>query len=529
MPETEFAELASLCETLTKTSGRNEKIRVIAELLRRLDLDEVKPAVHLIIGSIFPVSESKTLNVGWATMSKVGKDQSKLFAQLLTITKVARHFDSIASAKGRDSKAKKVELLTAMLGEATDIEAKWILKNIGGEMQHGVNEGVMIDAIAKAADVSPELVRIADMFSGNLGEVATTALRHGKEGLGRYGIQLFKPVKPMLAEMASSVEEALHEHGGRSAFEVKLDGARIQIHMNGQKVMVFSRHLSDVSEGLPDVISSVRGSIRADAAILEGEVVAVGRNGRPMVFQDLMRRFGRVHDVRKAMEEIPLRVYLFDVLYLDGESLVNVPYEGRRKALEGLCDPRLLVPRIVTTDPAEADVFLKSAMEAGHEGLMAKDVASIYEVGKRGKKWLKVKPSEELDLVIVAADWGYGRRTGWLSNYHLAARDEETGEFLIVGKTFKGLTDIEFTEMTKRLQEIKVSEDSYTVRVKPLVVVQTAFNEIQKSPHYRSGLALRFARITRLRGDKGPEEADTIQRVRALYEEQFRFKARVED
>lgn len=493
-----------------------------------MGLNEVKPAVHLIIGSIFPTSESKTLNVGWATMRKVGKDQSKLFAKPLTILKVAHYFDGVASAKGRDSKVRKAELLTAMLSEATEIETKWISKNIQGEMQHGVNEGVMIDAIAKAADVSPELVRVADMFSGNLGEVATTALSDGREGLERYGIQIFKPVKPMLAEITSSVEEALREHGGRSAFEIKLDGARIQLHKRGQEVRIFSRHLSEVTDSLPDVVSTVRDGIKADVAILEGEVVAVGKNGKPMVFQDLMRRFGRIHDIRKAMKEIPLNVYLFDILYLEGKALLNLPYEERRKTLEGLCDQSLLVPRRVTANPTEAKGFLESAMEAGHEGLMAKELESIYEVGKRGKRWLKVKPSEELDLVIVAADWGYGRRTGWLSNYHLAARDEERGEFMTVGKTFKGLTDEEFVEITRKLQDIKVSENGYTVRVRPQIVVQAAFNEIQRSPHYRSGFALRFARITRIRGDKTPDEADTIQRVRVLYEGQFRFKAKAE-
>jgi DNA ligase-1 len=526
VPGTKFSELTSLCEALAGTSGRNEKIHRIANLLRRLGPDEVEPAVHLIIGSIFPASGSKTLNVGWATMRKVGMDQQKLFDEPLTILKVANYFDSIASAKGRDSKATKAELLTAMLSEASETDAKWILKNIQGEMQHGVNEGVMVDAIAKAAEVSPELVRVADMFSGNLGEVARTALQHGEEELRRYGVQLFKPVKLMLAEMTSSVEEALQEHGGRTAFEIKLDGARIQIHKGDGNIRIFSRHLSDVTESLPDIVSSVRDEIVAGTGLLEGEVVAVGREGKPMVFQDLMRRFGRVHDIQEAMDEIPLRVFLFDVLFLEGRALVNLPYEERRQILEALCETGMLVERIVTSDAAEASAFLEHAMRAGHEGLMAKDLGSIYEVGKRGKKWLKVKPSEKLDLVIVAADWGYGRRTGWLSNYHLAARDEETGEYLLLGKTFKGLTDEEFGEMTRMLQEIKVSEDGYTVRVRPQIVVETAFNEIQKSPHYRSGLALRFARVTRIRADKGPMEADTIQRARTLYENQFKFKAR---
>ncbi|MBO3802604.1 MAG: ATP-dependent DNA ligase [Candidatus Brockarchaeota archaeon] len=504
------------------------KVRLVSDFLKRLDPNEVEPAVHLIIGSIFPSSESKALNVGWATMTMVGKDQSKLFVQPLTIRKVAGYFDSIASVKGKDSKKAKVELLTAMLSEASEDEAKWILKNIQGEMQHGVNEGVMVEAIAEASAVQPGLVRMADMLSGNLGEIARVALQRGREGLEKYGIELFRPVKPMLAEMGASVEDALKEHGGTSAFEVKLDGARIQIHKDGQVVKVFSRRLSDVTGSLPDVVSTIKDSVRAESAILEGEVVAIGDGGKPMVFQDLMRRFGRIRQVEKAIAEIPLRVVLFDILYLDGRNLTNMEYEGRWRLLEKVCDRSLLVQRLVTSDASEAESFLHSAMQAGHEGLMAKDLRSDYEVGKRGKKWLKIKPSEKLDLVITAADWGYGRRSGWLSNYHLAARDEVTGEFLVIGKTFKGLTDEEFVQMTDRLRSAELSQNGYTVRVRPEIVVEVAFNEIQRSPHYRSGFALRFARITRIREDKGPQDVDTLQRVRSLYEKQFKYKSRAE-
>ncbi|MGQ9515531.1 MAG: ATP-dependent DNA ligase, partial [Thermoproteota archaeon] len=455
MPETRFSELASLCELLAKTSSKNQKIRIISDFLRRLDPKEVEPAVHLIIGSIFPSSESKALNVGWSTMTRVEKDQSKLFFNPLTILEVASYFDSIASARGRDSKKEKIELLTAMLSEASEVEEKWILKNIQGEMQHGVNEGVMIEAIAKASGVAPELVRNADMFTGNLGEVARTALQKGREGLENYGIELFRPIKPMLADIGTSIEEALREHGGMSAFEVKLDGARIQIHKDGQEVRIFSRRLSDVTDSLPDVVSIIKDVVVAEKVILEGEVVAVGYDGKPMVFQDLMRRFGRVHDIERTMKEIPLKVYLFDILYLGTKNLINLAYEERWKLLESVCGSKLLVPRIITKDAEEAESLLQSSIRSGHEGLMAKDLRSNYEVGKRGKRWLKLKPSEKLDLVITAADWGYGRRTGWLSNYHLAARDEDSGELFVIGKTFKGLTDEEFDQMTKRLLTIK--------------------------------------------------------------------------
>jgi len=529
MPETMFSDLASLCESLAKTSGRKMKIQSIADFLRRLDPKEVEPAVHLIIGSIFPSSESKALNVGWATMTRVGKDQSKLFTQPLTILKVANYFDSIASVKGKDSKRRKVELLTAMLSEASEVEAKWILKNIQGEMQHGVNEGIMVEAIAEASGVPTELVRDADMFSGNLGEVARVALQSGRGGLEKYGIKLFRPVKPMLAEMGTSIEDALKEHGGKSAFEVKLDGARIQVHKDGQEVRIFSRRLSDVTDSLPDVVSIIKNSIGAERVILEGEVVAIGDGGKPMVFQDLMRRFGRIHDIDKAIAEIPLKVFFFDILFLGQKSLIGTKYEERWRLLEKTCGENLLVQRLVTSDANEAENFLGYAMQAGHEGLMAKDLRSNYEVGKRGKKWLKLKPSEKLDLAIVAADWGYGRRTGWLSNYHLAARDENTGELLVIGKTFKGLTDEEFAQMTAMLQSSKLSENGYTVIVDPKVVVEVAFNEIQRSPHYRSGFALRFARITRIREDKTLQDIDTLQRVRSLYEKQFQFKARIKN
>jgi DNA ligase-1 len=364
------------------------------------------------------------------------------------------------------------------------------------------------------------------MLTGDIGEVARIALEGGEQALSGVRMRMFVPLKPMLASMSYDIGEVIKAHGGETAFEYKFDGARIQIHRRGDEIRIFSRRLSDVTESLPDVVELVRRSISSDDYVVEGEAVAIGEGGRPLPFQDLMRRFRRVHDVEEMAGRIPLRLHLFDALYLDGGLLIDEPYSERWARLEAVCAAELLAERLVTSDVGEVEAFLRSAMEAGHEGLMAKRLDSPYSPGVRGKRWFKIKPVETLDLVIVAADWGYGRRTGWLSNYHLAAR--EGGEFLVLGKTFKGLTDEEFTWMTGRLQSIKLDETRQTVRVRPEVVVEVAFNEIQRSPHYRSGFALRFARITRIREDKAPGDADTMERVRQLYEGQFRYKARAE-
>ena len=384
----------------------------------------------------------------------------------------------------------------------------------------------MLEGIARAVGVGVSLVRRSLMLTGDLGEVARTALESGEEGLKGVGMRMFVPLKPMLASMSYDIGEVIEEHGGETAFEFKFDGARIQIHRRGDKIRIFSRRLSDVTESLPDVVDLVQKSVESEEVVLEGEAVAIGGGGRPLPFQDLMRRFRRVHDVAEMAEKIPLRLHIFDVLYLEGRLLIDEPYAKRWRLLKNVCPEELLAERIITGDAGEAEAFLKRAMEAGHEGLMAKRLDSEYAPGSRGKRWFKIKPAETLDLVIAAADWGYGRRTGWLSNYHLAAR--EGSKYLVIGKTFKGLTDEEFRWMTEKLQSLKARETPGTVHVRPELVVEVAFNEIQRSPHYRSGFALRFARVTRIREDKGPEEADTLERVRGLYEMQFRYKDRVE-
>jgi len=527
--DTPFLELASLCAELEKTTKKKEKSRLISDFFRILREEEIAPAVFLIVGTIFPESDQRVLEVGGRTLWKIEEGRGKqapLIQRPLTILQVYKYLEEIAAVSGKGSRKRKEALLKSLFSQASPTEAEYLTRILFGEMRIGVNEGMMLEAIAEAAEIDLRLVRRSHMMLGDLGEVAFRALKEGEAGLQRVSVQLFKPIKPMLAEMSYNLKEVFERHGGETAFEYKFDGARIQIHKRDQQVKIFSRRLTDVTESLPDIVDLIREKIGVKEVLLEGEVVAIGADGKPLPFQDLMRRFRRVHELGDMVKRIPLKLHLFDIVYFNGKSLIDTPYRERWNLLSQICEEGLLAERIVTNSVSEAEGFLKRAMEAGHEGLMAKALNSGYAPGVRGKLWFKIKPADYLDLVIIAADWGYGRRTGWLSNYHLAARDEETGEYLVVGKTFKGLTDEEFTEMTRQLQGLKVSEGPYTVYVKPSIVVEIAYNEIQKSLHYKSGFALRFARITRVREDKGPQEADTLNRIRGLYEKQFEHKAK---
>jgi DNA ligase-1 len=331
----------------------------------------------------------------------------------------------------------------------------------------------------------------------------------------------------MLAQTAQSVEEALKEQCGAAAFEYKYDGARVQIHKQGPAIRVFSRRLTDVTESLPDIVETVKQNITADSAIVEGEVIALDSAGYPIAFQHLMRRFKRTKEIGELRERIPLTLYLFDILFLNGESTIAKSYTERRKLLSDTAGKITLTSQILTADPAKAHAYLEEALAQGHEGLMAKKPDSPYTPGRRGKRWLKIKTVlEPLDLVITAAEYGYGRRKEWLSDYYLGARDPQTGEFLDIGKTFKGLTDAELTDLTVRLKEIAVNQQGHKVMVLPKIVVEVAYNEIQQSPKYKSKMALRFARITRIRDDKSPEQASTIGQARQIFDRQFRVKGK---
>jgi len=555
-----FKSVTEVLEKVETTKSRLQSTGYIADFLKTLEPDEVAPAVSMILGRAFPEWSQKTLEVSWTILSGIlqrvtGADwsafseafsrtgdigsatmavfekskkrrQAALFEKPLTILEVRRSLEAIADAEGLGSRQKKERLIMMLLSEATPVEAKYLARVFIGEMRTGFSEGLMEQSIAKAFDVPLTSVQRASMALGDVGEVALLAKTGGEESLKKVGFRVFRPVKLMLAKVADDVAQALAENGNlETAFEYKYDGARVQIHKLGDEVRVFSRRLTDVTRSLPEIVDLVKGNIAVAEVILEGEVVAVNDVGVPIPFQHLMRRFKRVHGITDAAEEIPLRLYLFDVLYLKGESLIRYPYHRRRKVLAEIAGRIPLTAQIVTSSPLEAANFLKSAMEAGHEGLMAKKIDGSYTPGTRGKGWLKIKPVlEPLDLVITAAEWGYGKRHEWLSDYYLAARDAKTGEFLDVGKTFKGLTDAEIVDMTKKLEALAVTSGGHRVVVLPQVVVEVAYNEIQKSPKYESEMALRFARITRVRDDKPPEEADSIQHVREIYERQFEKK-----
>ena len=526
-----FSIVAHLCRSLEETSRRNEKIRLISEVLRKISPEDVSYVTLFLAGKPFPEADPRVLEISYATLSAAGKTLNQALLSgnedSLTIAEVFATLEKLAEVKGAGSKEKRLALLSSLINRTTPLETEYLSRMLLGEMRIGVVEGVLLDAIAEASGVSRQLVRRAHMLHGDIGDVARLAITEGAAALEKVGLRLFVPVKPMLAEMAEDIPQVLAEHKEGSAFEYKFDGARIQIHRKSDQVRIFSRRLTDVTDSIPEIVDYAKTKVKASEFLIEGEVVALGEGGKPVPFQDLMRRFRRVHGIEDMIERVPLRLYLFDVLQSEGKTLIDLPYAERWEILSSLAPTDSLAPRIVTRDNKVVDDFLQAALKEGHEGLMAKSLTSDYSPGARGKKWFKVKPADRLDVVIVAADWGSGRRVGWLSNYHLSVRDEETGEYLVVGKTFKGLTDTEFDMITKRLQELKTWESKWTLHVKPQIVVEVAHNEVQKSSRYKSGFALRFARITKFRDDKTPEEADTIQRLRKLYEKQFENKGRL--
>lgn len=557
MAETPFAVLAGLAEALEKISGRLEMAERIAAFLGSLAADEAGPAVRLLLGQIFPAADARALNVSWAAVAELvdeltspsaeerraiaaeavdgGEYIRLLFARARrqpprlpapSLLEVYRALEAVAAAGGPGSRRRKAALLRDLLERMTPVEAKLLVKNVFGEVRHGAGEGVVLDAIARAAGIEVGLLRRANMLWGDLAEVAAAAMGPERAALLDSGVRLFRPLKPMLAQTAGSMDEVFELLEGRLALEYKLDGARVQIHKDGPQVRIYSRQLNDVTESLPEVVQAVQAWPGARQAVLEGEAIAVDAAGRPLPFQEVMRRFRRRHGVSETAHQIPVRLYLFDLLFLDGRTLIDLPYAERWPLLDGVAPPLVLVPRLVPEGVPAAQAFAERAAAEGHEGVMAKALASAYTPGIRGRAWLKLKHVVSLDLVVVAADWGYGRRHGWLSNYHLAVRDEASGEFLVVGKTFKGLTDQEFVAITARLLALEERRDRGTVYVRPEVVAEVVFNEIQASPQYRAGFALRFARIARLRDDKRPADADTLATLRALYEQQFTSKGR---
>ncbi|HUF36102.1 MAG TPA: ATP-dependent DNA ligase, partial [Gemmatimonadales bacterium] len=424
--------------------------------------------------------------------------------------------DRVAAATGKGSAGTRRRLLGELLARLTAAEQRFLAALLVGELRQGALEGLVVEAVARAVGMPAREVRRAYMLAGDLPGVARAALAGGTAGLAGFSVRLFRPLLPMLAGTADSAADALAELG-EAALEYKLDGARVQIHRDGDDVRVYSRRLNEVTPAVPEIVDAVRG-LAAREAILEGEAIALRPDGTPHPFQTTMRRFGRRLEVERVRESLPLTLFLFDLLQLDGEPLLDQPYQARAAALAELVPASLLVPRLLTASPEEAEEFLRVALDRGHEGIMAKALGAPYEAGQRGRRWLKVKPVRTLDLVVLAAEWGHGRRRGWLSNLHLGAREGDG--FVMLGKTFKGMTDEMLAWQTARFQELEAARDGQTVYVRPELVVEVAFSDLQASPQYPGGLALRFARVKGYRPDKMPADADTMETLRDIYRRQ---------
>lgn len=510
-------ELARLVEgvgAVRATSKKTEKTRLLANLLLQAQGRETE-LVALYLAGTLPQGR---IGVGWRMIEEAIKDIPVTDAAL-TLSQVDQVIEGVAADEGAGSTARKVQALRGLFERAAMAEREFLAQLLMGEVRQGALEGLLLDAIAKAASLPPAEVRQAFMFSGNIGEVARSALEQGAAGLARFGLRLLTPVSPMLANSAEDTAEAL-DRMGEAAFEFKLDGARIQVHRQGDEVRIFTRQLQDVTDRLPEIVEWTR-ALPVEDILLEGETIALRPDGRPHPFQITMRRLGRSKDVASIRQELPLFFFFFDCLYLADEgSLIARPYRERTKILAGSIPSASQIPRILTRDPEEAQRFLRRALDAGHEGAMAKSLLAPYIAGQRGYHWLKLKAATTLDLVVLAAEWGHGRRSGWLSNLHLGARDSERGQFVMLGKTFKGLTDDMLRWQTEKLLSLEIGRDRWTVLARPELVVEIAFNEIQESPRYPGGLALRFARVRRFRPDKPASESDTIQTVRMLFERQ---------
>ncbi len=510
----DWAALVGLVARVRATSKKGEKVGLIAEALRAARGRGTELLALYLTGSL----PQGRIGVGWSTL-RAAMPEGPPVGEPLTLAALDDALGAIAGVAGPGSTEARARALRAVLERTDEAGRRLLFELLTGELRQGALEGLVVEAIARAAGLPPGDVRRAAMFAGGVGELARAALEEGAAGLGRFSLRLLSPVAPMLASPAGDAEEAI-ERLGEAAFEYKVDGARLQVHRAGEEVRVFTRHLQDVTPRVPEVVEWAR-ALPVREAVVEGEAIALRADGRPRPFQETMRRLGRKLDVESVRREIPLSSFFFDCLFVEGEgSLVGRPYAERVEALRRLVAPASLLPRIVTSDSEEVDRFFAGALAAGHEGLMAKSLAAPYAAGQRGFHWMKLKPAHTLDLVILAVERGSGRRRSWLSNLHLGARDAESGQLVMLGKTFKGLTDEMLEWQTERLSALQTSTDGWTVHVRPELVAEIAFSDVQESPRYPAGLALRFARVRRYRPEKPAAEADTIQTVRAIFEKQ---------
>jgi DNA ligase 1 len=498
-------DLAAASRDVAALSGRLDKVRRLADALKQLPEGWAHVGVAYLSGQL--------------PQGRIGIGPALLYGALegvgagtpaLTVEETHAVFERIAATTGSGSAAARASLLRGLLSRATPLEQDFLARLLMGELRQGASEGVLLEAVALASGLPAKDVRRAAMLRGSTAAVGG-ALLGGAAGAAPLddALELFRPVKPMLAQTADGVEDAL-ERLGEAAFEVKFDGARVQVHRAGDDVRVFTRRLNEETAALPEVVDAVR-ALPVREIVLDGETIGLRPDGTPRPFQETMTRFGRKRDLDGARTSVPLTSFFFDILYLDGAPLIDRPATERWAALDATVPPAARAPRVVTAESAVAAALMREARARGHEGLMAKALDAPYVAGRRGSAWLKVKPSFTADLVVLAAEWGHGRRTGWLSNLHLGARGSAPGEWVMVGKTFKGMTDALLVWQTERLLALAEKEGKHVVRVRPELVVEIAFDGVQASPRYPGGLALRFARVKGYREDKSPDEADSAE------------------
>jgi DNA ligase-1 len=505
-----LSTLVATSDQVAQNAARSAKTRLLSDYLRTLGAEELDTAVLYLSGEI----PQGKIGIGPSVLRK--SVQAPAAVPTLSLLDIDRALEELTAIAGSGSGAGRTKTLQGLFARATHEEQQFLLRLLSGDLRQGALAGVMIDAIAKAAGLPGAEVRRAAMYESNLGTIARAAMEGGSAGLARFQLRVMAPVDPMLAQTAKDVDEALATLAGEIAFEWKMDGARIQLHKQGELVRIFTRGLNDVTAAIPEIAEQAR-RLPATELVLDGEAIAFTETGRPHAFQTTMRRFGRKLDVARLQQELPIRAYYFDCLWHEQRSLVELPTRERFDVLSKVLPSALVIPRLITRASAEATAFYDEAMAQGHEGLMAKSLDAPYEAGNRGASWLKIKRAHTLDLVVLAAEWGNGRRQGKLSNLHLGAFDPGTQQYVMLGKTFKGLTDAMLEWQTRELLAREIRRDDYTVYVRPELVVEIAFSDLQSSARYAGGLALRLARVKRYRTDKRVAEADTIEAVRRIF------------
>jgi len=504
-----LARLVAASDAARTTPSRRAKTQALADPLGHLDRTEVAAGTAFLAGE----PRQRALGVGWATLRDLPAPATE---PALTVREVDEAFDRLAAASGPGSREQRKSLLSGLFSRATEPEQAFLRALLTGELRQGALEAVVTEAVSRASGRPTGDVRRALMLSGDLGLVASLAMHGGGDALRGVRLRLGTPVQPMLASPAADIHSAIAQTG-EAAVEWKIDGVRVQVHRDGSHVAVFTRSLDDITGRVPDVVEAVL-RLPTTSAIWDGEAIALRPDGRPEPFQRTASRVGSRTDVDRLRATAPLTTYLFDLLHLDGQDLLDAPAADRFTALAAVVPAAEQVPRIVTADPAQAASFFEQALAHGHEGVVAKDLAAPYEAGRRGRAWQKVKPRHTLDLVVLAAEWGHGRRRGWLSNLHLGARDPAGEGFVMLGKTFKGLTDAMLAWQTERLLQLEVSRNDWQVFVAPELVVEIAFDGVQTSTRYPGGAALRFARVLRHRPDKRGADADSVDAVRAVHQ-----------